>query len=264
MFARTAFENGYQLYGLFHSDTDKIDKDLYHELLNLKSDWKHLAVDAVVFFAAHIPFGRYNKAAIEFNDVNRLLLNCTTLFPWARLVYCSSVAVYGTPSDLPISAQSPFNNPSNYALAKLAGESIVQNQGHGISVRIGAMYGTEMKAGLVNRYCEQAKQQGEIIVYGDGSRLQDYIHISDVANCLLAALESELRTPILCVSGRSISNLDLANLIAAQRADCAVSLTNDDDSPSCVFDSTKTNELLSWRASIPIERGVTELMANNS
>ena len=262
-FAQVAAEQGHQFYGLYHRETNRVEADLFVDLISQDADWAQLEVDAVVFFAAHIPSGQYNVIDKRFNDVNQLLLDCTANFPAARFVYCSSVAVYGLPLDLPLHERSPFNQPSNYALAKLAGENIVHNHANGISLRIGAMYGNQMQLGLVHRYCHQAKLNGEIVVYGDGSRLQDYLHVSDVAQCLLAAIESDVRQPVLCVSGKSTSNLELAQLIAANLADCKVSLQNVDESPSTVFENTKSCELLSWQPSISIEQGISELIAGN-
>lgn len=260
-FARDSAKHGRKLVAVFNQNKQRIDDRLYTQVLPFDELKSAKDIHNVVFFASHIPYGSMNDTAYQYNNVLAKQLQCVATFPDRRFIYCSSVSVYGYANQRPITETTPLNQPTIYGYAKLAGESVTANCGNGYSLRIGSVYGHGMSESvLIGRWCNSATRCGEILVLGDGSRSQDYIHVNDVARCLQKAVTSEVTGVGLCVSGESISNINLANKIAELQGHSKVKLTGIDSSPSFSFNNKITRAKLGWAPEVGLEQGLVETL----
>jgi UDP-glucose 4-epimerase len=215
---------------------------------------------AVLITSGFIPYGRMDAPDARLADVNiELPLRLSRAFPDARLVYASSVAVYGEPTEV-LSESSPFSGPSLYGLSKLAGEAVVHQHSSFAIVRFSSLYGVGMSGQtFLPRIVSVARAGGPIELYGDGSRLQDYLHLSDAAALMVEAAKARDDRTYLGVFGESLSNLDAANEIASIFPDCQVTHVGRDDSPSYVFDASATRAALAFRPQMSFREGIREL-----
>ena len=172
--------------------------------------------DAVMHFAASIVVPESVKNPLKYyrnNVINTInLLEVMEEFGVKNFIFSSSAAVYGIPEKIPISEEAPLNPINPYGETKATVERILRdlaNSGSGfryISLRYFNVAGAdpEGKIGfaypepthLIIRALKTAKGEFEKLeIYGtdyptpDGTCIRDYIHVMDLAEAHLLALE---------------------------------------------------------------------------
>ena len=116
-----------------------------------------------------------------------------------KILYASSMSVYGAVKDIPISEQQEALPLSCYGVGKRASEqylSIFGNQLPYINYRMFNVYGpgqdlSNMRQGMVSIFLSQALQSNTILVKGSLDRFRDFIYIDDVVDCWLKGIELE-------------------------------------------------------------------------
>jgi UDP-glucose 4-epimerase len=83
---------------------------------------------------------------------------------------------------------------SPYGQYKAEAESIVQSAGlRGVTLRLGNVYGPrqrqDLEGGVIAIFLGAWRERRALTIYGDGSAERDYIHVADVADAVLAALD---------------------------------------------------------------------------
>jgi len=181
-------------------------------------------------------------------------------FPSAKMVYVSSIAVYGDHEDV-MNEQSVFDNPSYYGWAKLAGEAIVRTHPTYAIIRPTYLFGPTMpQRSFVPAIINKAKTEGQITLFGKGERLQDYLHVTDAAQlCLLAAKHEENDT-FLAATGNSISNKQVAEAICAAIPECKLEFSGEDTAPWFQFDPSITKQKLSWKPQYSLLDSIKDLI----
>jgi UDP-glucose 4-epimerase len=116
-----------------------------------------------------------------------------------KIVFISSGGtVYGIPKYLPIDEEHPTDPLVSYGITKLAIEKYLQlfERMHGIktiSLRVANPYGerqrVETAQGAVGVFLNCALTGKPIEIWGDGTVTRDYIHVSDVAEAFVRAVE---------------------------------------------------------------------------
>jgi nucleoside-diphosphate-sugar epimerase len=225
-----------------------------------------------------------NASPLEDLDVNsRGLLNllecCRRLNPNAKIIFPSSRLVYAPDVELPATEGALTAPLSVYGVHKRAGEQylLLYQRLHGLRatiLRITNPYGPfqrpeQNRYGIVNWFIHEAMHDRPLTVYGTGTQLRDYVHIDDVvAAMLIAGLAPEADGGIFNVgSGQGISFSEMAEAIvqAVGRgrvnhvewpADAALVETGD-----FVADTSLIAERLGWKAGIPLESGIADVIA---
>lgn len=120
-----------------------------------------------------------------------------------RVIFSSSVAVYGTPVQHPVTEDFGYNSAGLqsssllYGASKLMGEALCArySQSYGLefnALRFASVYGERQHARAVNavfvaKICDQVGRGEAPVIEGDGSEVHDYVYVTDVARaCLLA------------------------------------------------------------------------------
>ena len=138
-----------------------------------------------------------------------------------KLVYSSTCSVYGTPSALPLPVtEEPLLDERElnlYAKTKLQGERICETM-PGLkyaTLRYSSVYGLGMSTNSVlPMFIDRAKKGQALPVYGTGTRTQDFVCISDVAEANMQALALPSAEGTYNVgSGEPVSMLGLASEI---------------------------------------------------
>jgi len=120
-----------------------------------------------------------------------------------RVVLLSNCAVYGEPVSLPVTEEAPIAPISPFAEASVALEQCVRNFGaayglESVVLRAFNISGFSQPQGqLLPSIVEVARGRAEFLeIYGedypthDGSCVRDYVHVRDVAEALVLALEA--------------------------------------------------------------------------
>ncbi len=127
-------------------------------------------------------------------DLNRNVASTLNLirygseFAARRIVYASSMTVYGTQPDIPIAENSVCKPLSCYGTGKLAAENYLQLYGNllpWVSFRIFNAYGPrqnlkDLRQGMVSIFLAQALDKGHVRVEGALDRFRDFIFIDDI------------------------------------------------------------------------------------
>ena len=175
------------------------------------------AIEAVVHMAAISIVGESVRQPLRYyrENVANLLpfLDTMTRAGCRRIVFSSSAAVYGEPAEIPISEEFPARPVNPYGWTKLMGERILAdaaaagdgaNALHFISLRYFNVAGATKAAGemhhpethLIPRVLEVALGgRPHVEIYGtdyptpDGTCIRDYIHVEDLADAHVLALD---------------------------------------------------------------------------
>jgi len=192
------------------------DKDVVFSVLENADYVHHLAAMISVPESVENPF-----ECVSIN-VNGLLnvLEASAKHKIKKIVHSSSAAVYG---DNPVSPKTISMKPepkSPYGITKLDGEyylqSYLENFGlQTISLRYFNVFGPRQDpksqyAAAIPIFVNNALQNKEIIIYGDGEQTRDFIFVKDVvaANVLAATTENVNGTfNVACGSAISINQL---------------------------------------------------------
>lgn len=127
------------------------------------------------------------------------MLNAMVSLKIPKIVFISSGGtVYGTPRYLPVDEKHPTDPLVSYGITKLAIEKYLYmyERMHGIktvTLRVANPYGErqriETAQGAVGVFLHHAIKGVPIDIWGDGSVTRDYIHVSDVAEAFVRAVD---------------------------------------------------------------------------
>lgn len=116
-----------------------------------------------------------------------------------RVVYISTAgAAYGEPAQLPVPEDYPINPITPYGISKHTVEHYLFTFSflYGLSyvvLRYGNVYGPRQsskgEAGVFAIFSEQMLAGIRPVIYGDGSKVRDYVYVEDVARANVLALE---------------------------------------------------------------------------
>lgn len=140
-----------------------------------------------------------------------------------KIVFASSMAVYGHPKYLPVDEQHPLTANSPYGLSKIRGEQYCRifEEEYGIktvSLRYFNTYGVKQTpsqyVGVTTIFITNVLKGKPMIIFGDGSQTRDFVWVEDVAQANLLAAESDISNEVFNVgSGQRISVNEIANMI---------------------------------------------------
>jgi nucleoside-diphosphate-sugar epimerase len=196
---------------------------IWYEIVEQADIIFHLAGNTSVYQAAKNPLKSQISA---LKPLNHLIAAAKNLKRKPKIVFASTATVYGLTPLQPINESYPPNPVTFYDLHKLFAEQLLswascQGILDCISLRLSNVYGPSTVAssandrGILNKVTSMAMQGKDLIIYGDGNYLRDYIYIDDVVNAfILAGFSEEIQSGIFNVSsGVSISVGDVFKLV---------------------------------------------------
>lgn len=156
---------------------------------------------------------------VQSNVVATLqMLNAMVAQKVRKIVFISSGGtVYGNPVYLPVDEKHPTDPLVSYGITKLAIEKYLQMYSHlygirAITLRVANPYGErqriETAQGAVGVFLHHALKGLPIEIWGDGSVTRDYIHVSDVAEAFVRAVEYTGSKSVFNISSGSGTSLN--------------------------------------------------------
>jgi len=210
-----------------------------------------------IFFLA----GSYRSTRLELISLHCDILKYIVIrYKYSKHIFISSTNVYGT-SNLSVSLDSPYINPSSYGMAKLVGEYIVSAAKKYSILRLTYLYGPHLKNNsFLPNLINQALIQKEIILFGDGKRAQDYLHINDAVNLCLLASKKCTNEVYLGATGLSYTNNYIANFVASKIYNCKVVYREGDEGVTYNYDPSDTFQKLNWKPDFPFDLGLMQMI----
>lgn len=248
--------------------------------------------DAVLHFAGLKAVGESVSRPLSYYDNNvhgsQVLLQAMADAGVFNFVFSSSATVYGEPAHMPISEDCPVGQPTNpYGRSKLMVEDMLRDLAASDSrwriaiLRYFNPVGAH-ESGLIGEdpngipsnllpYIAQVAvgKLPELSVFGndypthDGTGVRDYIHVVDLAEGHLRALEALTTRPGAHVwnlgTGLGYSVLDMVSAFEAASGKVVpyrISPRRPGDIATCYADPSKAESELGWKA----KRGLPEMM----
>lgn len=191
-----------------------------------------------------------------------------------RLVFVSSGGtVYGPPKGIPIAETHPTEPICAYGIAKLAIEKYLylERHLHGLDyciLRLANPYGERQPVGAgqgaVSVFLDKAIRDEPITIWGDGTVVRDYFHVSDAALALARAVTYGGEVRLFNIgSGRGESLNAIVDAIEAQigrpvRREHLPGRAF--DVPANVLDTARAREHLGWAPRVPLAEGLARTM----
>ncbi|MBO4646246.1 MAG: UDP-glucose 4-epimerase GalE [Bacteroidales bacterium] len=249
-------------------------------------------IDGVIHFAAYkcVPESVEQPLMYYRNNLNSLLnvLDACEKFRIPHLVFSSSCSVYGEVEQLPVSEATPMGTAAcPYAHTKQIGEGMIRSFAsqhssfRAILLRYFNPVGADMSGwngelspdkpnNLMPIIMETASgKRPSMTVYGtdyatrDGSCIRDYIHVTDIADAHVKALQYAMNETAAdnCEifnlgSGNGISVLEMLHAfekITGQKLNYELGPRRPGDIPAIFSDSSKARKLLHWECHYGVE-----------
>jgi UDP-glucose 4-epimerase len=199
------------------------------------------------------------------------MLNAMVVKKIPKIVFISSGGtVYGIPKYLPIDEQHPTDPLVSYGITKLAIEKYLQMYSHlygirAVTLRVANPYGErqriETAQGAVGVFLHHALKGVSIEIWGDGSITRDYIHVSDVAEAFVRAVEYTGSKSVFNISSGSGTSLNelitMLEKVLGKSIERRYLPARPFDVPVSVLSNELAREELKWAPSISMHDGIT-------
>lgn len=218
-----------------------------------------------IFFSAGLTgtsqgFENYREF-VEINEVGLLnvLDACQRHGNKPKIIFPSSRLVYKGKQNTPLREDDEKEFKTIYALNKYAGEQYLKMYAHCFGVpytvfRICVPYGSRLPAsesyGTLSHFISQARDKGEVVIFGDGEQKRTLVYIGDLVRILIqAGMNSITDTDVFNVGGAdALAIREVAEKIAL-KFDAHVRfvpwppLAEKIESGDTIFDATKLSAI---------------------
>lgn len=184
-----------------------------------------------------------------------------------RFIYSGSSTYYGN-RPAPHSEDTERDFLNFYALSKAVGEDYcwMFHRLYGLSVtvlRYFNVYGPRQPesgayALVLGIFLDRWSRGAPLEIHGPGAQRRDFVHVRDVADANIAALESNRPGGVYNVgSGENISVQELADMISPEQYHVA---RRAGDAEVTLADISRITQDLDWRPRVPFSEGLRELI----
>jgi UDP-glucose-4-epimerase GalE len=243
-------------------------------------------VDSVMHFAAHAYVGESvtNPRKYFRNNVEGglILLNACVDCGVRRIIFSSTCAVYGVPAKVPIPENIPRQPVNPYGVSKLFFEYALEAYdraycllryfnaaGADESGEIGELHQPESHL-IPSAFLAATGARPELELFGtdyptpDGTCVRDYIHVNDLADAHVSALErlsggaDSIAVNLGTGTGYSVKQvLDKIEQVTGRKVPFRVAPRREGDPPALVADPRLAEQVLRWKATRTLDDIVT-------
>jgi UDP-glucose 4-epimerase len=254
---------------------DLLDRGLLLEHL------REARYDAIFHFAASCLVGESVENPALYYENNVLaafnMLEAMRATGHDRVIFSSTCAVYGEPQSIPMTEDHAKNPVSPYGRTKRAIEWMLEDYERAYGIRSAALRyfnaaGCEPEDGLGEDHTPESHlipnvvrfalgQAPRLVIFGDdyptpdGTCIRDYIHVTDLADAHLKAVEKLDATSLIQLNlgtGSGFSNLMIVEAVSRavnNKIEFEFGPRRPGDPPELVADSSRAFEILDWKPS---------------
>lgn len=222
------------------------------------------ACDIVIHCAVALP----NDIGDELSGIqNRKIDNTVYLYALQNspsVFYVSSAFLYDLSQNNYKCEQDELISHSDYHAAKIDGERLFNKLDNSIIARISSPYGKNIKTRNVLNIFSRAAQNGtDIILQDSGERMQDFIHVEDIAHFAHQALSAWKSGIYNVVYGRPHTMKELAETCINIKSGSQIILqeSHGEWSPYyALFSNKKALDILNWKPVIDLKEGLKDII----
>jgi|FLOH01.1.fsa_nt_gi UDP-glucose-4-epimerase GalE len=236
-------------------------------------------VDGIVHFAARAYVGESVAQPLRYWRANLVpVLNLCEAFPGTPFVFSSSCATYGQPTTARLDESLPLAPLNPYGATKAAAERLLQDRADaGQGAFVALRYFNAAGAAAGGHHGEHHQPENHLIpravmaalgrlaeglqVFGtdwntpDGTNIRDYVHVADLAEAHVLALDylfdDQPSTVLNLGTGRGYSVLEIIRAVeeaTSQAVPWTAAPRRAGDPAELVADATRAFEMLGWQA----------------
>lgn len=187
-------------------------------------------IDAIVHLAAQISVPRSIENPDETLSVNvdgtSSIISAAESSGVKKIIFASSAAVYGDSDKIPIPETAPLIPQSPYAVSKIVGEELLRRSPlQTCALRFFNVYGPNQSvsggyAAVIPAFKNAVANSEQCTVYGDGTQVRDFIHVSDLVRIIGLTIETDELPPELNIaSGVGTTLLQLIDILSESNSD---------------------------------------------
>ena len=266
--------------GISSKDVDLLDRSKTFDFV------KSLKPEVIIDAAARVGgIGGNNAYPVEFLTQNiqiqSNLMDAAHEAKVSKFVFLGSSCIYPRVCPQPIKEEYILTGElektnSAYAVAKIAGLELIKSYRkeydyHWITAMPTNLYGpndnfdletSHVLPALIRKFVEgQRNNSPEVVLWGTGNPLREFLHVDDLAKAILICLESyDSPEHINIGSGSEISIKDLADKIskaAKYSGEIVWDSSKPDGTPRKVLDVSRMNKL-GWTPKISLDEGIKQ------
>ncbi|MDB2464930.1 NAD(P)-dependent oxidoreductase [Amylibacter sp.] len=223
--------------------------------------------DILIHLADNANRTQVNKKGISYVHETRELSKGLISNRYQRIIFASSVAVYG---DKLKKFHKPNDNvaPNDiYSQSKLECEEIFENN-NGVIARLSNLYGSGMSSNNVfSTITKQLTNSGEIKVWND-QPIRDFLWVHDAVDALVEMALGQSKGIYNVASGKAVSIRELIQIIIMTSPiykEFKVTVTKpSDEYSSIMLDITETFNSFGWMPKMTLENGIKKLLSKNN
>lgn len=184
----------------------------------------------------------------------------------SKIIFSSSAAVYGDTTSS-VDEKSNLNPKSPYAQNKMDGEKMLKDSSipH-IALRYFNVYGpgqSPQYAGVITHFITNALSGTDLIIYGDGNQVRDFVFVDDIVQANIKAMEynNSVFEIFNIGSGTETSIKKLAETILRLTNSTSKIVFKPSRPGDIVYsraDVSKAEQILKWKAKTSLEDGLKE------
>lgn len=189
-----------------------------------------------------------------------------------KVVYASSSSVYGNPKNIPIKETDEKNPINPYAKTKLKDEELaIKYAKMGVNViglryfNVFGMRQSKEYAGVIKLFLERIRDGLPPKINGDGTQFRDFVHIDDIVNANIMAMDSNVKHDFFNVgTNYAVSILDLAKMMiqySQLKIEPIYGPSLKGDVQRTLADINSINEKLCWKPSIMIKDWLKDIIS---
>lgn len=216
----------------------------------------------------------YQNIMVQCNMIHAAKINNVK-----KLLFLGSSCIYPKSCPQPIKEEyiltselEQTNEP--YAVAKISGIKMVENYARQygcnfISVMPTNLYGSmqdnydleksHVFAAMIRKFYEAKKNNTDVVLWGDGTPLREFLHIDDLSDALIfLMLNYNSYKPINVGTGKDITIKDLATKISTEigfTGNIIWDINKPNGTPRKLLDVSKINDI-GWKSKISIDDGI--------
>lgn len=189
-----------------------------------------------------------------------------------RVIYTSSVSIYGNPRYLPINEDDPISLLTPYAVSKYSGEGYCRAFYESYSVpvvvvRYSNVYGpgqdpTNPYCGVVSKFMQKASEGEAPVIHGDGQQTRDFTFIADAIDATVtASLSAKADGEVFNVGSGIETNINVLaqmvlDLYGVDAAPSHVDRRDIDNIRRRVVNIEKIRRVLRWTPRYTLQEGL--------